>query len=99
MLVPGEFQHGVFPYTDTCVDTNVVRYLLGETPDQRDTSCQAHPLKQDAASAPLPAQPKVTLRSAGAENLGAGAVPPTYLDSEKAQKLIERFKEGIGRRR
>lgn len=99
VFVTGEFQHGVFPYTDTCVDTNVVRYLLGETSDQRETSCQAHPLKQDAASVPLPAQPKVTLRSAGAENSGAGAVPPTYLDPEKAQALIDRFKEGIGRTR
>ena len=101
VVVPGEFQHGVFPYADSCVDSTVVRYLLGESPKQRETSCQAHPLEQDAAVAPAEpnAVPKAALRSAGAADVDAGAVAPTYLHPEEAQKLIDRFKDGMGRRR
>ena len=115
VVVPGEFQHGVFPYADTCVDDTVVRYLLGETPQERETSCQAQPLEQDMPAQPVtPAEPRTALAaknqaaqkaarlSAGTQgqgqSQGPGPVPPTYLDPEKAQQLIEHFKEGIGRR-
>lgn len=47
VYVPGEFSHGIFPYSDNCVDNNVVRYLLGESPKVRETSCAATPLAQD----------------------------------------------------
>lgn len=52
VYVPGDFQHGVFPYQDGCVDPAVTRYLLGESPAQRETACPAHPLAQDAAALP-----------------------------------------------
>ena len=131
--VPGDFQHGVFPYGDTCVDTAVVRYLLGESPSARETSCPAKLLEQDgaaaaaaaaeAANAPAPvlAPPKAASSGATAATaataedaakakataerlnhppLPTGAPPeppepPTYLDPEGAQKLIDRFKQGI----
>lgn len=105
VYIPGEFQHGVFPYSDTCVDTTVVRYLLGETPTARETSCQANPLDLDAvkpapsAQAKQPAASQPTARSARAPAPATSAAQPTYLEPEKAQALIDRFKEGIGRRR
>lgn len=102
VVVPGDFEHGVFPYADTCVDTTVVRYLLGEAPLERETSCQAKPLEQDAAATPIapPTSPKAALRAAeGGSDAEAAAAPPTYRNPEEAQKLIDRFKGGIGRRR
>ncbi len=48
VYVPGDFQHGVFPYQDSCVDPTVTSYLLGESPAQRETTCPGHPLAQDA---------------------------------------------------
>ena len=118
VVVPDEYQHTVFPYSDTCVDTTVVRYLLGETPTEREISCPAHLLRQDIPAAPTaPAEPatasqtapitasksmpKAAARAARAPSLSPppGAEPPTYLHPEEAQKLIDRFKEGIGRRR
>ena len=114
VIVPGEFQHGVFPYTDTCVDTAVVSYLLGEAPQERETVCQAHPLEQDSTTEPvIPAEPvaqpasepkaqsKAAVRTPGTADTSqsTGAVQPTYLNPEDAQKRIDRFKDGIGRRR
>lgn len=103
VYVPNEFQHGVFPYTDSCVDTTVVRYLLGETPKERETSCPAQPLAQDGAATPADplAMPKAAARSIAAPSPSSSltAEPPTYLDPEEAQKRIERFKQGIGRPR
>ena len=32
VYVTRDFQHGVFPYDDSCVDPQVTAYLLGETP-------------------------------------------------------------------
>ena len=88
--VPGEFQHAVFPYSDRCVDSTVVRYLLGESPTERETACPAQPLAQDAATA----KPQAAMRATG-----VAAQPPTYLHPQEAQKLINRFKQGIGRPR
>ena len=49
VYVRGELEHGVFPYRDkNCVDQTVARYLLGESPAQRETVCPAHPLPLDA---------------------------------------------------
>ena len=103
VYVPNEFQHGVFPYADACVDTTVVRYLLGETPKERETACPAQPLQQDAVPAEPSATPKAAVRSMAAPSPSASTrpdvEPPTYLQPEEAQKLIERFKQGIGRPR
>ena len=95
VYVPGELRHAVFPYTDTCVDATVLRYLLGETPTQRETSCPSKPLEQDAAAEKAAAQSFYTLRLASAPNRSAQAEPPTYLDPQAAQDLIDHFKEGI----
>ena len=51
VYVPGEYTHGVYPYTDDCVDPTVSRYLLGETPALRETLCAFMPLAQDAPPA------------------------------------------------
>ena len=99
VYVPGEFQHAVFPYTDTCVDTTVVRYLLGETPTERETVCQAHPLKQDVPAVKVRAKSAARSMDVPRLSTGSSSEPSTYLNSEAAQELIERFKEGIGRRR
>lgn len=114
VVVPGEFQHGVFPYTDTCVDTAVVSYLLGQAQQERETACQAHPLEQDSTTEPViqaepvaqpasepKAQSKAAVRTPGTADTSqsTGAVQPTYLNPEDAQKRIDRFKDGIGRRR
>ena len=49
VYVPGELEHGLFPYRDrNFVDLTVTRYLLGEPPAQRETVCSALPLEQDA---------------------------------------------------
>ena len=88
VYVPGEFAHGVFPYSDTCVDSTVVRYLLGETPMVRETTCAAHPLTQDAAALQAKAQRQGATGRAGVQ-------PPTYLHPKEAQELIDSFKEGI----
>jgi pimeloyl-ACP methyl ester carboxylesterase len=55
VYVPGEHQHGLFPYAVAatnddfkCVNRNVVRYLLGESPEARTTTCQAQPKVWDA---------------------------------------------------
>ena len=78
--VPGDYQHGVYPYTDTCVDPLVTSYLLGEPPAQRDTVCPAHALERDAL---LQAQSK------------SSSAPTAYLDPQKARALIDAFKRGL----
>ena len=88
VYVPGEFIHGVFPYSDTCVDSTVVRYLLGETPTVRETTCAAHPLTQDAAALQAKAQRQGATGRAGVQR-------PTYLHPKEAQELIDSLKEGI----
>ncbi len=108
VYVEGTYQHAVFPYTDSCVDTTVVRYLLGEAPAARETICQAKPLAQDAAQAardaqqPQSAQAPARLARSGALSPAASAAgdsaeQPTYLQPAQAQQLIDRFKQGIGR--
>ena len=118
IYVPGDFQHGVFPYSTACVDATVIHYLLGDTPTERETVCAAKPLAQDApaegsSTAPPPAvQPeappsapraaqesRAATQQSPAPSPGAGTEAPTYLNPEKAQALIERFKQGIGPRR
>lgn len=96
VYVPGEYQHGVFPYTDSCVDSTVVNYLLGQAPRERQTACQANPLAQDLPAEPAPAA--ATSATRAAKPISPAAEPPTYLNPEEAKKLIDHFKAGIGRR-
>ena len=86
VFVAGDYQHGVYPYNDSCVDPIVTSYLLGESPPQRESTCQGHPLEQDKApdaAQDSQAQPK------------SSATPPTYQDPEKAGELIDEFKRGL----
>lgn len=83
VTVRREYQHALYPYLDVCVDTSVTRYLLGESPAQRETVCEGHPLALD----------RPTTMSATARSTLA------YLDSERARKSIDRFKDGIVNRR
>lgn len=55
IAVPGEFQHGIFPYGDDCVDRHVIGYLAGQAVGQRELTCTAKPLERDA---PEPEDPE-----------------------------------------
>lgn len=85
VYVPGDFQHALFPYEDTCVDGAVTRYLLGETPAARTTECPAKPLDLD--------KPPATAQDATKSSQPTG----TYLDPEGTHALIQEFKRSIGR--
>ena len=50
IMVEGDYKHGVYPYEDRCVDDAVTRYLLGQGPAARQSSCPGHPLAQDASA-------------------------------------------------
>ncbi|MDB5830071.1 MAG: alpha/beta hydrolase [Variovorax sp.] len=81
VTVMQEYQHGLYPYLDSCVDTAVTRYLLGESPGERKTVCAGHPLPLD--------------RPAPASDVTAKATTSTYVDPEQARKTIDRFRERI----
>ena len=85
--VPGDFQHGVYPYTDACVDPLVTDYLLGESPKVRETVCTAHPLAQDAP------KPSANQQTSSADRVTG--TPPVYKDPEQARKQLEEFKRGL----
>ncbi len=81
IYIPSEFEHAVYPYRDQCVDTIVARYLLGEAPAERSTTCPAHPLAQDAARlrvAPMSSEAR-----------------PVYRNPEATGALIDRLKDSI----
>ena len=92
VLVPGGYDHGVYPYLDGCVDWTVSRYLLGESPTRRETTCAAHPLPLDAPAAEQKSQAAYDPPAPA-----ASAAPPVYRNPQRARELIERLKEGIGR--
>lgn len=86
VFVSGEYGHGVFPYTDHCVDPVVVDYLLGETPVERQIDCPGLPLNQD----------KEPVEQTGGSKAGAVSnTEPTYTDPEEARRWIQRFKDGL----
>ena len=80
VMVMQEYQHGLYPYLDSCVDTAVTRYLLGEAPGERKTICAGHalPLDRPALASDATARPT-----------------STYIDLEQARKTIDRFRERI----
>ena len=89
VAVPGEYQHGLFPYADQCLDALVLDYLLegpSLLPSARQLSCPMRPLRQD----------EVTLAAAGRKQAATAAVP-TYRDPAWAQARIDTFKQGIDR--
>lgn len=81
VYVPGEYQHGLFPYNDDCLDDVVARYLLGETPAARTTTCAANPLAQDAN----------TLAGRRLASSSQNTAASTYTDPQRAAQLIERI--------
>lgn len=83
VYVPGEYQHGLYPYEDDCVDPAVTSYLLGEALGQQEISCPAQRLKQDK-----PVQGK-----SGSESESNAS--QVYQDPQKARQLIEAFKKGL----
>ena len=85
--VPGDFQHGVYPYTDACVDPLVTDYLLGDSPKVRETVCTAHPLAQDAP------KPSANQQTSSADRVTG--TPPVYKDPEQARAQLEEFKRGL----
>lgn len=90
IAVPGEYQHGLFPYQEPCLDGTVLGYLLegpGSLPGQRHLRCPARPLAQD----------KKALEAAPAPQRAALATVPTYRDPAWAQARIDYFKQGVGR--
>ena len=93
VYVAGDYQHGVYPYSDSCVDPIVTRYLLGESPSQRETICQGHPLEQDKA--PTIALQGASLKQGRAPTASDKAPPSTYKDPAKANELINEFKRGL----
>ncbi|MCD2514139.1 alpha/beta hydrolase [Comamonas endophytica] len=48
IVVENEFQHGVFPYGEQCVDAQVASYFLHGTMPPRQSSCAGKPLRFDA---------------------------------------------------
>lgn len=83
VYIPGEYQHGVYPYLDDCVDLHVTRYFLGESPAERETVCPAHPLALDQQQAQQRGDARAMVLPAAAayQNLG------------RARELIERAKK------
>jgi pimeloyl-ACP methyl ester carboxylesterase len=80
VTVSSEYQHMLYPYLDSCVDTTVTRFLLGESPSDRKTICAGHPLALDRPAAVEGGTPEAT---------------SAYVDPERARKSIDRFKEGF----
>lgn len=83
VIVSNEYQHMLYPYIDSCVDTTVTRYLLGESPGDRKTVCAGHPLELDRAAP---------------SKSGSIEASSAYVDSDRARKAIDRFKEGAVKR-
>ena len=82
VYVPGEYNHGLYPYSDQCLDGAVTGYLLGEPLMQRELQCQAHPLAEDEKS--------------GRDLRKSGATPASnYLDPEKAGEWLDFYKDSI----
>ena len=81
VFVNGDYQHGVYPYKDHCVDPAVTRYLLGEPVVQRELTCDSQPLARDKL-----ATERRNLKSASA---------PVYKNPQKVEELLREFKEGI----
>lgn len=84
VYVTNDFQHAVYPYSDACVDPAVTAHLLGETPAQRQTTCQGHPLQGEGPS--TDATPK---------SQAAHGTHTVYKNPQKARALLEGFKRGL----
>ncbi len=93
VYVSGDFQHGLYPYSDSCVDPRVTSYLLGESFTQREAVCEGHPFTQDAAKSSVVQQGLPQATASAPEP--ASSASQVYKDPQKARELIEEFKRGI----
>ena len=84
VYVAGDYQHGVYPYHDTCVDPAVTAHLLGQPPAPRETVCQGKPLQGEEPAAG--AAPKAQ---------EADSLPPVYRNPERSRAHIDRFQRGL----
>jgi len=85
VAVPGEYQHGLFPYADQCLDALVLDYLLegpSLLPSARQLSCPMRPLRQD----------EVTLAAAGRKQAATLRCPPTAIPPGHRRALIRSSK-------
>ena len=80
--------HGIYPYSDSCVDPRVTNYLLGESFTQREAVCEGIPFTQDAAKSGVP-------QATASAPEPASSASQVYKDPQKARELIEEFKRGI----
>ena len=87
VYVEKEAAHGTFPYMTACVDAPVIRYLLGESPGARTTTCEAKALPLDT--------PSVATVTKSAQMKSATSASG-FTDPDAAAKLIAGFKRNIG---
>lgn len=88
VYVSGDFQHGVYPYEDACVDPLVTGYLLGDSLVEREAVCTAKPLQQDETKL------NASQKAASATEISDQAIP-AFRDSRKASDLIDQFKRAL----
>lgn len=86
VYVPDEMSHGVYPYSDQCVDMAVARYLLHQPLQGRETTCKAHPLIED--------DPSIDKSASAVRALAEGS-NVTYPDRDLAAELIEQLKASV----
>ncbi len=82
IMVENEYQHGLFPYGQDCVDAPVAAYFLHGSMPARLSSCAGKPLAGDAGPA--------------SRQLRTQAVA-TYKDAVQAEELMARIHRQIGK--
>lgn len=96
VYVEGDYQHGVYPYMDSCVDTHVTDYLLGDiTPSERESICAGKPLAQDAPPPAPDSDSDAQASKAAKADAPASDPSSVYKDQKKAEELINEFKQGL----
>ncbi|MBJ7265149.1 MAG: alpha/beta fold hydrolase [Burkholderiaceae bacterium] len=102
LTIPREFDHGIYPYKDRCVDQSVVDFLLGQNPLSKRFTCAARPLPQDVkrtvARAGMMVHPAV---GTDADSSIASSAPQAddsmraYKNPAAAGALIDSFQAGL----
>lgn len=94
VYVPDEYSHGLFATGNDCVNEAVARYLIGEAPGKRETSCAPNPARQGVSG---PASASASQTDAHADDQAPTApANPNYTDAERARQLQERIRDSIG---
>lgn len=94
VYVPDEYSHGLFATGNDCVNEAVARYLIGEAPGGRETTCAPNPPRQ-GGSGPARASAPQADAAADAQSPTTPA-NPNYTDAERARQLQERIRDSIG---